>query len=314
MRELFPPLLPYVAGRLQVDSLHNLYYEEAGNPQGTPVLFLHGGPGAGLSPTYRRFFDPDAWRIILLDQRGAGQSTPLAEVQANSPAHLVSDLEHLRMHLGIERWHVFGGSWGSTLALSYAIAHPQRIIGMILRGIFMMRASEIEWFMYGIRHIRPDAWHYFSEIVPAERRHELLPAYVDMLESSDPSVYMEAARRWCAYEIACSNLIPPTKATDLQLDMNLCLPMARLEASYFHRHRFTPDDWILREVDRYRHIPTTIIQGQYDLICPMTSAWELHQVWGEAELIIVPDAGHSALEPGTRSALINATEHYKYMR
>ena len=314
MPSLFPPIQPYKTGQLAVDGMHTLYFEEAGNPNGTPVIFLHGGPGVGLHPVYRRFFDPAAWRIILLDQRGSGKSTPLAETQGNTPAHLVSDLEHLRMHLGIERWHVFGGSWGSTLALIYAVAYPERIISMTLRSIFMLRQQEIDWYMHGIRHIRPEAWEYFTEIVPPERHGDLLQAYVDMLEDPNPSVHMEAAKRWCAYETYCADLVPPAGPQAIAINKDTALSMARLEATYFLRHRFSPDDFILREVDRYRHIPTTIVHGQYDLICPIVSAWELHRAWNEAEFVVVPDAGHSLMEPGITAALIEATERYKHMR
>jgi len=310
---LFPAIEPHRTGFLPVDSAHTLYYEESGNPRGTPVVFLHGGPGVGLLPHYRRLFDPAIWRIIGFDQRGCGQSTPFAEVTANSPAHLVSDIEHLRLHLGIERWHVLGGSWGSTLALMYAIAHPDRILSLTLRGIFLMRAHEIDWFLYGIRAMRPEAWDDFTALIPTERHSDLLDAYLEQLMDPEPSVHAEAARRWGRYEDTCSQLVP-TPALMLKSDDRLNLSRARLGAYYFKHHQFTPDDWLLRDVARYRGIPGTIIQGAYDLICPPASAHDLHQAWPEAEYIVVPDAGHSALETGITRALVTATERFKHIR
>ena len=313
---LFPELAPYRTGTLPVDGIHTLYYEESGNPDGTPVVYLHGGPGGGSSPVYARLFDPKAWRIIVYDQRGAGRSTPYAETTANSPAHLVADLEHLRMHLGIERWHVSGGSWGSTLALLYATAHADRILSLTLRGIFMMRQSEINWFLHGMQSIRPDAWEEFVAIIPEDRRDDLLGAYLELLENPDPSVHIEAARRWAHYETVCSTLLPKdagaTSNTPKPVDSSLA--MARFEAHYFARHKFMPDDFILRSVPRFRQIPAVIVQGQYDLVCPYISAWELHQAWPEAELVTIPDAGHSMLEPGITAALIEGHERVKFIR
>lgn len=295
--DLFPPITPYRTGMLPVDGIHTLYYEESGNPRGTPVVFLHGGPGVGLYPLYQRFFDPAVWRIVGFDQRGCGQSTPFAETTANSPAHLVSDIEHLRLHLGIERWHVLGGSWGSTLALAYAAAMPERILSLTLRSVFLMRQQEIDWFLYGIRTLRPDAWEAFTAHIPPERHNDLLNAFLEQLMNPSPSVHMEAARRWFRYEVGCSSLQQnPTLQMPLD-DDNLALTMARLEAYYFKHHRFSPDDWLLQAADRYRTIPGVIIQGQYDLICPAISAHALHQAWPEAEYILVPNAGHSATEP-----------------
>lgn len=316
---LFPPIAPYRTGTLPVDGMHTLYYEESGNPDGTPVIFLHGGPGGGISPVYARLFDPRAWRIITYDQRGSGRSTPYGETAANSPAHLVADLEHLRLHLGIERWHVSGGSWGSTLALLYATAHADRILSLTLRSIFLMRQSEIDWFLYGMRSIRPDAWAEFVEIIPDDRRDDLLNAYLELLENPDPSMHAEAARRWSHYETVCATLLPKegisagaTSTTPKPVDSSLS--MARFEAHYFARHKFMPDDFILQSVSRFRQIPAVIVQGQYDLICPYISAWELHQAWPEAELVTIPDAGHSIMEPGITAALIEAHERVKHIR
>jgi proline iminopeptidase len=313
---LFPAIEPHRTGFLPVDSVHTLYYEESGNPRGTPVLFLHGGPGAGLLPYYRRLFDPTTWRIIGFDQRGCGQSTPFAEVNANSPAHLVSDIEHLRLHLGIERWHILGGSWGSTLALAYAVAHADRVLSLTLRGIFLMRQHEIDWFIHGIRTMHPDAWADFTAIIPPEivsgRPADLLDAYLEQLLDPEPTVHMEAAHRWAGYEGVCSRLIRPPASSSTKEHRNISI--ARLEAYYFKHHRFSPDDWLLREAGRYRSIPGTIIHGAYDLICPPATAYDLHEAWPEAEYIIVPDAGHSALETGITRALLAATERYKHIR
>lgn len=316
MANLFPDTQPYRSGTLAVDGLHTLYYEESGNPKGTPVLYLHGGPGVGLTPLYRRLFDASAWRIIGLDQRGSGRSQPFAETTANSPAHLISDIEHLRLHLGIERWHLNGGSWGTTLALAYAATYPQRVASLVLRSIFLMQASEIDWFLHGIRAIRPDAWEKFVEIIPPEQRkgEALLDAYLEQLLDAEPTVHMEAARRWFQYEITCSTLLenkaPPMNTEDARI----ALSMSRLEAYYFKHHRFQPDDWLLRAASGLRGIPGIIIQGQYDIICPPISAHQLHLAWPEAEYVVVPDAGHSALEPGITQALLNATERMKHIR
>ncbi|MGE3770678.1 MAG: prolyl aminopeptidase [Bdellovibrionales bacterium] len=312
---LFPTIEPHKTGFLPVDSIHTIYYEESGNPRGVPVVFLHGGPGVGMYPAYRRFFDPAAWRIIGFDQRGCGKSTPFADVTANSPAHLVSDIDHLRQHLGIERWHVFGGSWGSTLALTYAIAHPERILSLILRAIFLMRQREIDWFMSGMRMLRPEAWQNFTGLIAPEHHHRLLDEYLEHLLDPSPSVHMEAARRWFKYETSSASFAQDAMTSGLPPDDDaLALSMARLEAYYFKHHKFSPDDWLLREVERYRHIPGVIVQGQYDLVCPPVSAFDLHKAWPEAEYILVKDAGHSIMEPGITHALLDATERLKHIR
>ena len=321
MPDLFPPIEPYRTGFLPVDGLHTLHWEECGNPHGTPVVYLHGGPGGGICPAHRRLFDPTAWRIVLLDQRGAGRSTPYAETHANSPAHLVSDIEHLRQHLGIERWHVAGGSWGSTLALLYAGAHPGRILSLVLRGIFLMRRREIAWFLGGLREIRPEAWEAFAALIPVEERgdrwEDFLAAYLRLLENPDPSVHLAAARAWVDYEVGCSTLLPaeaPDAPPPLTKEVDSPLAMARLEAHFFARHLFTPDDHILRSVPSFHHIPAVIVQGRYDLVCPFVSAWELAQAWPEAELVVINDAGHSTMEPGIRAAFVAATERFKGLR
>lgn len=316
MTALFPPLTPNRTGMLPVDGIHTLYFEESGNPRGTPVLYLHGGPGVGLTPTYRRLFDAAQWRIIGLDQRGSGRSTPFAETTANSPAHLLSDIEHLRLHLGIERWHIHGGSWGTTLALAYAASYPQQVLSLVLRSVFLMQAEEINWFLWGLRTMRPAAWDAFVTTIPPEERTpaNLLDAYLLQLLNPDPTIHMPAARNWFHYEISCSTLLESKVPQLNPEEERIALSMARLEAYYFKHHRFQPDDWLLRAASTYRHIPGIIIQGQYDIICPPRSAHALHQAWPEAEYIVVPNAGHSLLESGIAAAVINATERMKHLR
>ncbi len=312
--DLFFPLEPFQTGRLKVDDLHTLYWEQSGNPEGVPVLFLHGGPGAGASPTHRRFFDPTHYRIIILDQRGAGRSTPLGELQDNDIPHLVADLEQLREMLGIKRWLVFGGSWGSTLSIAYAQTHPDRVIGLILRGIFLMRQTEIDWFLYGMRQFFPEAWHQFVSYIPAAERGDLLDAYWKRLTHDNPSVRMQAARVWSMYEGACSTLLPSPELVSASGEDSHALGLARIEAHYFRNNMLTPEDKLLRDVDRIRHIPAVIIQGRYDVVCPINTADALHRAWPEADYIVVPDAGHSAMEPGIRTALVQATERFKTLR
>jgi len=312
--ELFPSIDPYDAGMLPVDDLHTLYWEQCGNPRGVPVVFLHGGPGAGASPTHRRFFDPQHYRIVILDQRGAGRSTPLGEVRRNDTDLLVQDLETLRRFLGIERWLLFGGSWGSTLALAYAQTHPERCRGLILRGIFLMRRPEIDWFLYHMRVIFPEAWAAFVGHIPASERGDLLEAYWKRLDSPDPSVRMAAARAWSVYEGACSSLLPSPELIAASGEDTHALGLARIEAHYFRSNGFTPEDRLLRDVHRIRHLPAVIVQGRYDIVCPISTADELHRAWPEADYRIVADAGHSAMEPGIRAALVQATERFKEVR
>lgn len=312
--ELFPPIDPFAAGMLRVDDLHTIYWEQCGNPRGVPVVFLHGGPGAGASPTHRRFFDPQHYRIVILDQRGAGRSTPLGEVRRNDTDLLVQDLELLRCHLGIERWHLFGGSWGSTLALAYAQTHPERCRGLILRGIFLMRRQEIEWFLHHMRVIFPEAWATFVGHIPEAERADLLEAYWKRLDSPDPAVRMAAARAWSVYEGACSSLLPSPELIAASGEDNHALGLARIEAHYFRANGFTPEDRLLRDVQRIRHLPAVIVQGRYDIVCPIVTADELRRAWPEADYRIVSDAGHSAMEPGIRAALVQATERFKNLR
>ena len=279
--------------------------------QGPPILFLHGGPGAGATPVHRRFFDPAHWRIVIFDQRGAGRSTPLAEISNNSPDHLVADIERLRRELGIAEWVVFGGSWGSTLALHYAETHPERVVGLILRGIFLCRQSEVDWFLYGMRRIYPEAWRAFAEFLPAAEREDLLAGYYDRLTHPEPRIHMPAARAWSIYEGACSTLLPNPETVAAFGEERLALGLARLEAHYFTEHLFPPERDLVARIDRIRHLPGIIVQGRYDMVCPIHGADELARAWPSAEYTIVRDAGHSAMEPGIREQLVLATERAK---
>lgn len=311
--ELFPPIEPYETGYLQVDALHSVYWEQSGNPRGVPVVFLHGGPGAGSSPSHRRFFDPTHYRIVILDQRGAGRSIPLGEIRENTTDILVADLERLRTRLGIGRWMVFGGSWGSTLALAYAQSHPDRVLALILRGIFLMRRAEIRWFLYEMRTLFPDAWDRFAaHVTPAERR-DLLEAYWDRLTDPDPTVHLAAAKAWSIYEGTCSTLMPSPELVAASGEDVHALGLARIEAHYFRNNIFTPEDRLLRNVGRLHGIPAVVVQGRYDVVCPVATAWDLHRAWPAADFRIVPDAGHSAMEPGIRAALVAATERFRQL-
>ncbi len=310
-RDLFPSIEPYQTGRLEVDTIHNLYWEISGNPQGVPVVFLHGGPGAGTQSVHRRFFDPKRWRIILFDQRGSGRSTPLGEVRENTTAHLVADMEKLREMLGINRWHVFGGSWGSTLALAYAETHPERCLGLILRGICLLEPPEIDWFLYGLANVFPDAWESFASLVPEAERGDLLGAYLKLMEDPNPNIRQRAYSAWSGYEAHCSTLLPHVESLNAQDDGRRAIGISRLEAHYFRHNLFNPPSALTDNVNRIRHIPAVIIHGRYDMICPLINAYKLHKAWPEAEFIIVPDAGHAALEPGICSALIEATDRFK---
>lgn len=311
MTELFPEISPYSTGYLDVPGGHHLYWEQCGHPDGVPVVFLHGGPGGGIAPAHRRFFDPVYYRIILFDQRGSGKSTPHAGLTDNTRAHLVSDIEALRAHLNIDRWHVFGGSWGSTLALSYAIAHPQPCLSLILRGIFLIEQDEIDWFLYGLRHIYPDEWTTFVSLIPEVERGDLLTAYHNRLNHPDPAVHMPAAVKWAQYESHCANLIKKPHPIETENDHAFALAISRIECHFFRNDVIPPEQSLLRQIDRIRHIPTTIIHGRYDVICPLQAGYKLHQAWPEAEFVIVPDGGHSAFDPPIRTELIKATEKAK---
>jgi proline iminopeptidase len=309
--DIYPPIEPHASGMLAVDATHRLYWEESGNPGGRPVVFLHGGPGAGASPAHRRFFDPAVFRIVVFDQRGAGRSQPHGELAANTTQHLIADIEALRRARGIDRWIVFGGSWGSTLALAYAEAHPARVAALVLRGIFMSRQGELDWFLHGMRHVFPEAWRAFAGFLPPAERDDLLASYHRRLVDPDPRVHMPAARAWSIYEGACSTLLPSPDILASFAEDQKALGLARIEAHYFVNRCFLAEGELLARIDRIRAIPATIVQGRYDMVCPIMSADDLARAWPEANYIIVPDAGHSAMEPGIRAALVGAMERLK---
>jgi proline iminopeptidase len=310
-KDLFPEIEPFDKGFLQLSPPHRMYYEQCGNAKGVPVVFLHGGPGAGANATHRRFFDPAFYRIIIFDQRGSGRSQPLGETRDNTTPHLIADMELLREHLGVDRWFVFGGSWGSTLALAYAEHHPERVRGLALRGIFLCRKSEIQWFLYGLREFAPEAWRAFAGHIPEAERGDLLEAYWQRLMDPNPAVHLPAARAWSVYEGSCSTLLPSPETVRAFSADTLALGLARMEAHYFRNDIFLPEDFLINNVDRVRRIPTLIVQGRYDLVCPIRSADDLTRVWPEAKYVIVPDAGHSAMETGTRTALVAGMEAFK---
>jgi proline iminopeptidase len=305
---LFPPLMPYRHGMLEVDELHTIYWEEAGNPDGMPVLFLHGGPGAGLSPQHRRFFDPQHYRIILFDQRGAGKSTPLGEWRNNTTQLLIQDIETLRARFGIGQWLVFGGSWGSTLALAYGQAHPERCLGFVLRGIFLCTADEIEWFLHGVQWFYPELYDEFIAPIPVEERGDLLKAYTARMLCDDPARYWPAARAWSRFEGRRVFLLPQP---DEPVSDTLDLGVGRLESHYMANLGFLEEGQLLRDVGRIAHLPAVIVQGRYDVICPPVSAYRLHQAWPGSRLSLIADAGHGALEIGIAKALVRATEQFK---
>lgn len=309
---LYPPIDPYRCGRIDPDATHSLYYEECGNPDGKPVIFIHGGPGGGFSPEDRRYFNPEWYRIILLDQRGAGKSTPPACLVDNTTWHLVQDLELLRKALGINTWMVFGGSWGSTLALSYAITHPERVTELVLRGIFMIRKKEIDWFYQeGASFIYPDAWESYRNHIPENERGDFVSAYHRRLTSGTASIQMAAAVPWTAWEMATSRLYTSPETLKALVTDEFAIKFARIECHYFmNQGFFESEDWILKNVDRIRSIPAVIVQGRYDVVCPMVSAFELNRAWPESKLMVIPDAGHSSREPGIARALVAATDRF----
>ncbi len=315
MSELFPPIEPYRTGMLHVSDLHNLYFEESGNPAGQPVIFVHGGPGGGTEPTYRRFFDPAHYRIILLDQRGSGKSTPHAELRENTTWDLVDDIERLREHLAIEKWMVFGGSWGSTLSLAYAENNPERVTHLILRGIFLLRKSEIDWFyQFGASEIFPDFWEEYLKPIPESERSDMVAAYYKRLTSDNKAEQLEAAKAWSIWEGSTSKLRVDSDLVSKSGADSFAIAFARIECHYFVNHGFMEEGRLLRHVGNIRHLPTIIVQGRYDVVCPARSAWDLHRAFPEAELILSPTSGHSQLEPENRSALVEATERFKVIR
>jgi proline iminopeptidase len=311
-RSVYPEIEPYDTGFLKVSDLHTLYYEQSGNPNGKPVVFLHGGPGGGTNSKCRRFFDPAVYRIVLFDQRGCGKSKPHAELTDNTTWHLVSDIERVREHLGITRWQVFGGSWGSTLSLAYAQTHPDKVTELVLRGIFMLRRWELEWFYQkGCDALYPDAWETYIAAIPEVERGDLISAYHRRLTSSDAKTRLDAARAWSIWEGATSFLYQDEAFISSSGEDEFALAFARIECHYFvNGGFFEHDDQLLRNVDCMRKIPAVIVQGRYDVVCPMRSAWDLHRAWPEANLRVVQDAGHSAFEPGIAHELIEATDRF----
>ncbi len=311
LRQLYPEIEPYKTGRLQVSKIHNLYFEECGNPNGKPVVFLHGGPGGGVEPFHRRFYDPAKYRIVLFDQRGSGKSTPNACLQNNTTWDLVRDIEKLRKHLGIDRWMVFGGSWGSTLALAYAETHPESVTEIVLRGIYLGRRKETNWlYQRGADAVFPDAWEHYLNGIPPEEHGDLLKAYHKRLTSKNKEVQLAAARSWSIWEGHTSYLFPDPGAEE-DYGGERALAFARIECHYFANDCFLKSDTqLLDEVHRIRNIPCVIVQARYDIVCPIESAWALHRAWPEAKLVLVEDAGHASSEPGVAAALVEATDTF----
>lgn len=307
----YPPIEPRRSGMLALDGLHTMYWEESGNPDGVPVLFLHGGPGSGTSARHRQFFDPAHYRIVLFDQRGAGRSTPLGEHHDNTTQLLINDIERLRELLGIAQWLVFGGSWGSTLALAYGQAHTESCLGFVLRGIFLGTPPEIDWFLHGMGFFFPHAHAQFVGHIPEAERGDLLAAYCARLFSDDPQQSMLAARAWSRYEGSCLHLLPNPEAEQQHDAPEVALGVGRLEAHYFRNASFLAPDQLVRNIGVLAHLPAVIVQGRYDVVCPPATAWHLHQAWPQARLEMVEDAGHSAFEPGIAAALLRATNQFR---
>ena len=325
VKNLYPECMQYRDEMLKVSALHTIYYEECGNPNGMPVVFLHGGPGSGCNTTQRRFFDPTHYRIILLDQRGCGRSTPQGEVRENTTNDLVNDIETIRLHLGIARWHVFGGSWGSTLALAYSLEHTEHVMSLTLRGIFLSRQSELNWFLGEVKNFHPESWHKLCEYLPINKRHDVFAAFEALVFCDDQAISIPAASVWNAFESNMMSLLPrehdnktadnkstENKMGDNKTDCEVGLARARVQIHYIKHMCFVGNRDLLIETSlKLSHIPTTIVQGRYDMVCPPQSAWELSRAMPHAKFIMVADAGHSAMETGITSALVNATEHYK---
>ena len=313
MREMYPEIEPFDSGMLEVDGRHRLYYEQCGNPEGKPVVMLHGGPGAGCSAKMRRFHDPARYRIVLFDQRGSGRSTPHADLVDNTTWDLVADIERLREKLGIERWQVFGGSWGSTLALAYAQAHPRRVTELVLRGIFMLRRWELTWFyQQGANRLFPDAWEQYLAAIPEVERGDLISAYHRRLTSSDEATRLSAARAWSVWEASTSLLLQDEAFIDGHRDPHFALSFARIESHYFvHGGFFDVEDQLLRDAHRLAGIPGVIVHGRYDVVCPLQNAWDLHRAWPASKLVISPNSGHSAYEAENAAALVEATDSFR---
>lgn len=311
MTTFYPPIQPYRQHHLSVTPPHVLYVEECGNPEGLPVVFLHGGPGAGCEAYHRRFFDPARYRIILFDQRGAGRSTPHAQLTDNTTAFVIADMEQIRNALHVDSWLVFGGSWGSTLALVYAETYPERTLGLIVRGIFLCRPPEIHWFYQeGASWVFPDYWEDFIAPIPLAERDYLVEAYYRRLTGTDPDEQTRCARAWSLWEGRTANLIPRSDVIEFFGLNHTALSLARIECHYFMHDSFLRPNQILADAQRLLDIPGTIVQGRYDLICPLRNAWDLHAAWPSSRLVVVPDAGHSATEPGITQALVEAADHF----
>lgn len=304
----YPEIQPFATGRLKVDEPHDLYYEQCGNPDGDPILFLHGGPGAGCTEFDRRFFDPAYFRIVLLDQRGSGRSLPVGDITNNTMDDTVRDIELLRTKLGIECWHVFGGSYGSTISLYYAQTNPDRCSSLTLRGIWLLRDEEIDWWLYRIRWLQPELWNDFASFVPESERHDLLEAYWARLTGNDREVALEAAKRWSVYEGSCCTLLPNPEFSDQFADPDTACAVARLEAHYFRNVRPDPDSMLLDRVSRIRHVPAFAVHGRYDIVCAVKNLFDLQHVWPELDCVVAPDAGHSSHEPGITQQLVAATD------
>lgn len=308
MFTLFPAIEPYKTHELAVESPHILYIEEVGNPNGIPILFIHGGPGAGCTPSHRTYFDPEVYRIILFDQRGAGRSKPHASLDNNTTQALVSDIEAIRQYLGIEKWILFGGSWGSTLSLVYAQAHPERVMALILRGIFLVRPEDIHWFyQQGASFVYPDYWQDYLQVIPESERDNLVKAYYKRLTGADEIARMSAAKAWSLWEARCATLQPNYNITDAFSDPHMALSLARIECHYFINEGFLKPNQIINDMPKIKHIPGIIVHGRYDMVCPFDNAWALHKAWPLSELKIICSAGHAASEPGITDALIHAT-------
>ena len=309
--ELFPEIEPFETGMLDTGGVHQVYWEQSGKPDGVPVVFLHGGPGGGASPSHRRFFDPDHYRIVIFDQRGCGRSTPVADLTDNTTPHLIGDIERLREQLGIERWIVFGGSWGSTLAIAYSEAHPVRCMALVMRGIFLCRRQEIEWFLNGMGTLFPEHWRDFVSQLPEAERGDLLTNFYRVLTAPDPLIHMPAARAWSIYEGRCATLLPDPDVVADFADDDKALSLARIEAHYFINDIFLPLNALLDNIRVLRDIPAVLVQGRYDIVCPLITADTVAQAWPEADYRIIPDAGHMVMEPGILAALIEVMEDFK---
>lgn len=313
MRGFYPKIEPNSTRHLRVSDLHQIYVEESGNPEGKPVLFVHGGPGAATKPTYRRFFDPEVYRIILFDQRGCGKSLPHAELRENTTWDLVADIEKIREHLGVDKWMLFGGSWGSTLSLTYAETHPDRVSELIVRGIFTVRLQEMHWlYQSGLDALFPDEQEKFLAPIPNAERDDVLSAYYRLLTSDYPDVVRECAKAWSIWEGSTITLLPDPKTVTEFAAEDFAIALARIETHYFvNAGFFETDGWILDNVHRIRQIPGIIVQGRYDVVAPVTTAWSLHKAWPEADFVIVPDAGHAQTEPGIVHELVTATDRFR---